>query len=136
MISKISPKSQCVVTDKIGAGLLLKKTVVENNVPIEVKIVDWTKEYAGELYDTIILSDALAFPELYNDLLKTVRSCAEAECTLYIAYERRYFEKEVEFFRDLGKEWTFELIPVSDLDETWRAPDSIYLYRAQRRLTT
>ena len=116
------------LTDKKSALELLSLTVSENDVSAKVEELDWTdpREYH---VDIIFLADALAFPELYPSLLATLRLIYG---TLYIAYERRDFTQEIEFFRELGKTWTFEMIPESSLDEVYRA-EGIYLYRAQRR---
>lgn len=135
VLAKLHPSAQCIVTDKAAALPLLQKTILEVKAAnIKVESLDWTEDYSGRTYATIILSDVLAFPKLYDDLLRTVNSCASDDAELYIAYERRNFEEEIEFFRQFGRAWRFEMIPLSEQDDVWQAPDSIYLYHAHRRL--
>lgn len=131
------------VTDKSNALPLLRKTIETQSSQlsemIDVRELDWQahgklpREGKDHRWDLIIASDLLAFPELYGSLVSTLIALSDSSTVVYMAYERRTFSAEIEFFRLLGEAFTFEMIPEKELDEVWRAPGEIYLYRAKRR---
>lgn len=128
-----------VVTDKKSSLPLLVKTIENTEFGRLMKVheLDWnTREHSvlGDArWDIILASDLLAFPELYESLDYTLKRLSDGNTLVYIAYERRDFSAEVEFFRVFGENYTFEMVPENELDDVWRAPGEIYLYRASLR---
>lgn len=131
-----------IVSDKAGAVPLLTKTV--DGQPHHIRSImqvvelDWTlPSVPASIHDysldVIIASDLLAFPDLYEPLISKLTQLASEETIIYIAYEKRTFEAEINFFEALGKVFVFEMVPEDDLDDIWRAPEEIYLYRAKKR---
>lgn len=143
MAAAVDPSTLSVtVTDKAVSLPLLNKSVNEQQPmirsAIQVEELDWSSDVAQSKFvdrnwDLIIASDLLAFPELYKSLITQLKSLATSNSVVYIAYERRVFEKEVDFFKSIGEFFTFEMVPEEELDEIWRAPGEIYLYKARIR---
>lgn len=70
------------VTDKAAALPLLSLNLEENDLDdtFQADELDWTSQeviHSPVAYDLIILSDALAFPELYDGLIHTLRQLTQ-----------------------------------------------------------
>lgn len=137
--------SSMTVSDKAAALALLGKSINDQQVAlrssIQVLELDWTVDETSATltergWDLIIASDLLAFPDLYHALASKLILLANESTVIYIAYERRVFESEIQFFKILGAAFTFEIVPEEELDAVWRAPGEIYLYRARKRSHT
>lgn len=131
-------KPNFVVTDKSEALPLLRESIKSSGTSnVEVAVLDWTSTISpalsGQTWHLVIMSDVLAFPELYSSLIQTISTISSRETLIYIAYERRNFTTEVEFFRLFGQDFRFEMVPELELDEQFRAPGEIYLYRGWLR---
>ncbi|CCG84866.1 protein of unknown function [Taphrina deformans PYCC 5710] len=132
-------ESKFIVTDKDTALPLLRKSIGSNvlHKHFDVHELDWLKELSSNTtkheWDVVLASDLLAFPELYESLNNTLKAFCTAQTLVYIAYERRNFSVEVDFFKDLGKNFQFEMVREHELDDVWQAPGEIYLYRAWLR---
>lgn len=126
------------LTDKGNALPLLQKSISGQDSTLgnlKIEELDWTEGQTSlaehRTWDLIIASDLLAFPDLYTPLLQTLKTLSSKSTLVYLAYERRDFGVEIEFFRDLGEYFTFEMVSEQELDDIWRAPGEIYLYRAK-----
>ncbi len=127
------------ITDKASVIPLLDASLAQIVLPCTPisRTIDWTNsqqyESLGDLWDLIVVSDCFAFPELYIPLVATLKATSSQSTLIYIAYERRELEKEIEFFKLFGQSFKFENVLKHELDDLWRADDSIYLYRGWRR---
>lgn len=132
-------KFQFFVTDKQTTLPLLRKSIETNKFRhnFEVCALDWQEEipchFSDRQWDIVLASDLLAFPDQYDSLNRTLKSLCKTHTLVYIAYERRNFSSEVDFFRDFGKSFQFEMVQKHELDDLWQAPEEIYLYRAWLR---
>ncbi|KAJ3161821.1 hypothetical protein HDU86_006592 [Geranomyces michiganensis] len=80
----------------------------------------------------VLLSDCLYVPSLYPALLSTLDTVCGPETIIWIAYEKRDFPAEMEFWKSFGERFRFFNIPESEQDEMYRSED-IFLFEARRR---
>ncbi|KAF9984791.1 Methyltransferase-like protein 21D [Modicella reniformis] len=84
-------------------------------------------------WDLVILSDCIWVPALYPPLIGTINTIIKSDRTeLVIAFEKRSFAEEMEFFAMLGKTFRFSDIKPKDQDADYQSED-IYLFKCQRR---
>jgi predicted nicotinamide N-methyase len=84
-------------------------------------------------WDLVILSDCIWIPALYPPLIGTINSIIKSEKTKFlIAFEKRNFSEEMEFFAMLGKTFRFRDIKPEEQDANYQSED-IYLFTCQRR---
>ncbi|KAK3813065.1 MAG: putative methyltransferase-domain-containing protein [Benniella sp.] len=84
-------------------------------------------------WDLVILSDCIWIPALYPPLIGTINSIIKTEKTKFlIAFEKRNFSEEMEFFAMLGKTFRFRDIKPEEQDANYQSED-IYLFTCQRR---
>ncbi|KAJ3157230.1 hypothetical protein HDU89_002642 [Geranomyces variabilis] len=81
----------------------------------------------------VLLSDCLYVPSLYPALLKTLDTVCGPETLVWIAYEKRDFPAEMEFWKSFGERFRFSYIREADQDEMYRSED-IFLFEARWRL--
>ncbi|KAJ3184256.1 Methyltransferase-like protein 21D [Geranomyces variabilis] len=80
----------------------------------------------------VLVSDCLYVPSLYSALLGTLDAVCGPETTVWIAYEKRDFPAEMEFWKSFGERFRFSNIPEAEQDEMYRSED-IFLFEARRR---
>ncbi|KAF9317671.1 Methyltransferase-like protein 21D [Podila horticola] len=84
-------------------------------------------------WDLVILSDCIWVSGLYASLVGTIEALVTLPATqLLIAFEKRNFSEEMEFFAKLGKNYRFRDIKPEEQDDNWQSED-IYLFLCQRR---
>ncbi|CAO3574807.1 unnamed protein product [Mortierella alpina] len=85
-------------------------------------------------WDLIILSDCIWVPALYPSLISTLIQLVQPshKTQLLIAFEKRNFSEEMEFFAMLGKTFRFRDIKPEEQDTNYQSED-IYLFLCQRR---
>lgn len=84
-------------------------------------------------WDLVILSDCIWVPGLYASLVGTIETLVTLPSTqILIAFEKRNFSEEMEFFAKLGKTYRFRDIKPEEQDDNWQSED-IYLFLCQRR---
>lgn len=85
-------------------------------------------------WDLIILSDCIWVPALYPSLISTLNKIVQPnhKTQLLIAFEKRNFSEEMEFFAMLGKTFRFRDIKPEEQDPNYQSED-IYLFLCQRR---
>ncbi|KAI9105853.1 putative methyltransferase-domain-containing protein [Phlyctochytrium arcticum] len=142
---------EVILTDKASVLPLLRKNVEmysksepsdAGKADVQIALLDWTDpthgtELALAIKPTMVLvADCFAFPDLYASLVDTLdKICsgpAKDDVEVLIAYEKRNFGKEMDFFALFGEKFTFRHFEEQDLDQNWRA-DDIFLFRAKKR---
>ncbi|KAI8995731.1 putative methyltransferase-domain-containing protein [Gaertneriomyces semiglobifer] len=83
----------------------------------------------------ILLADCVYTPSLYQPLVASLLSISDENTEILLAYEKRDFGKEMEFFALFGKEFTFSHVKENELDNEW-ATEDIWIFRAKRRPLT
>ncbi|KAF9284913.1 Methyltransferase-like protein 21D [Mortierella alpina] len=85
-------------------------------------------------WDLIILSDCIWVPALYPSLISSLNKIVQPnhKTQLLIAFEKRNFSEEMEFFAMLGKTFRFRDIKPEEQDPNYQSED-IYLFLCQRR---
>ncbi|KAG0030434.1 Methyltransferase-like protein 21D [Podila clonocystis] len=84
-------------------------------------------------WDLVILSDCIWVSGLYASLVGTIETLVTLPATqLLIAFEKRNFSEEMEFFAKLGKTYRFRDIKPEEQDDNWQSED-IYLFLCQLR---
>lgn len=87
-------------------------------------------------WDLVILSDCIWFPALYAPLTGTLTRLLRPETAssskLIVAFEKRNFSEEMEFFATLGKSFTFRDVKPEEQDPNYQS-DDIFLFLCQRR---
>ncbi|KAF9338175.1 Methyltransferase-like protein 21D [Linnemannia elongata] len=87
-------------------------------------------------WDLVILSDCIWFPALYAPLSGTLTRLLRPETAsfskLIVAFEKRNFSEEMEFFATLGKSFTFRDVKPEEQDPNYQS-DDIFLFLCQRR---
>lgn len=87
-------------------------------------------------WDLVILSDCIWFPALYSPLTGTLTRLLRPETAssskLIVAFEKRNFSEEMEFFATLGKTFTFRDVKPEEQDPNYQSED-IFLFLCQRR---
>ncbi|KAJ3030522.1 Methyltransferase-like protein 21D [Rhizophlyctis rosea] len=131
---------EVVLTDREMSLPLLKVNVKEQpaldrTAPVQVVQLDWTsKEDAETLgtFDVILVADCVVWPELFAPLVDTLGRISRPGTELILAYERRNFDQEVEFFALLGEMFSFRNVPDEEQDELYKAED-LYLFTGKRK---
>ncbi|KAJ3345216.1 hypothetical protein HDU83_004283 [Entophlyctis luteolus] len=85
--------------------------------------------------DVVLASDCVYDPKTFDSLTATLDSVCGDNTIIVLAYERREFDREVEFFRKFGKTFRFRAVPPEDMDPRFRAVDDIYLFVAKKRVS-
>ncbi|KAG0363948.1 putative methyltransferase-domain-containing protein [Gamsiella multidivaricata] len=85
-------------------------------------------------WDLVILSDCIWVPKLYGPLISTINTIIQpgSSTKLVVAFEKRNFSEEMEFFALLGKSFRFRDIKPEEQDTNYQSED-IYLFVCQRR---
>ncbi|KAG0277372.1 Methyltransferase-like protein 21D [Linnemannia exigua] len=85
-------------------------------------------------WDIVILSDCIWFPALYAPLIGTLTQLLKpgSAAQLIVAFEKRNFSEEMEFFAALGKSFTFRDVKPEEQDPNYQS-DDIFLFLCQRR---
>ncbi|KAF9908097.1 Methyltransferase-like protein 21D [Linnemannia zychae] len=85
-------------------------------------------------WDLVILSDCIWFPALYAPLTGTLTRLLKpgSASQLIVAFEKRNFSEEMEFFAALGKSFTFRDVKPEEQDPNYQS-DDIFLFLCQRR---
>ncbi|KAF9428889.1 Methyltransferase-like protein 21D [Podila epigama] len=155
-------QGKVVLTDKESVVPLLQKNAdsnVSKGVNVLAQVVDWEvvsgikttsegddgTESSGQLltnltpfvnleWDLVILSDCIWVPSLYPPLIGTLEKLITLPKTqLLIAFEKRNFSEEMNFFASLGKSFKFRDIKPEEQDDVWQSED-IYLFSCHRRV--
>ncbi|KAF9353839.1 Methyltransferase-like protein 21D [Mortierella sp. NVP85] len=119
-----------------GAAALPESTASKTTSDASPSIDSITSDHQ-ELFDTewdlVILSDCIWIPALYPPLIGTINSIIKTEKTKFlIAFEKRNFSEEMEFFAMLGKTFRFRDIKPEEQDANYQSED-IYVFTCQRR---
>ncbi|KAI1312984.1 Methyltransferase-like protein 21D [Mortierella claussenii] len=93
-----------------------------------------TADFLAKDWDLVILSDCIWVSELYKPLIGTLNVMVPpgSKAKLVIAFEKRNFSEEMEFFALLGNTFRFRDIKPEDQDANYQSED-IYLFVCQRR---
>ncbi|KAG0208580.1 Methyltransferase-like protein 21D [Mortierella sp. GBA30] len=86
-------------------------------------------------WDMVILSDCIWVPALYPPLISSLNKLIQPghnNTQLVIAFEKRNFSEEMEFFAMLGKTFRFRDVKPEEQDANYQSED-IYLFLCQRR---
>ncbi|KAI8904394.1 putative methyltransferase-domain-containing protein [Gorgonomyces haynaldii] len=132
VLQHLLPEAHITLTDQEKLLKLLK-----TNVPgASVQELSWGNDSHLKAlkkdYDLIVFSDLIAWPELYQDLVKSLEFLATSNTRIVFASERRDFEKEVEFYRLLSRSFTFRDIKPEQLDPIYQS-DDIYVFEANKK---
>ena len=108
---------------------------------VMVKELDWyntahseqARTHLDGQVDVILVSDCIYQASLFDALVSTLVALSGTTTVVYLGYEKRNFDSEVEFFRKLGKHFTFSHVKSEDLDPRWSSPDEIYIFIARRK---
>ncbi|OZJ06937.1 hypothetical protein BZG36_00114 [Bifiguratus adelaidae] len=118
------------LTDKQLSMPLLQQNISANNVSnAECSMLDWEDTPNGQTYDIILLSDCLWHPPLYDSLIATLQTIAGSNTVILLAYEKRNFQAELEFWRKFSTRFSFTYVTEAELDDTWQSED-IFVFRA------
>ncbi|KAG0304186.1 Methyltransferase-like protein 21D [Dissophora globulifera] len=85
-------------------------------------------------WDLVIVSDCIWVPELYGSLIGAINTIISPrdKTQLVVAFEKRNFSEEMEFFAMLGKTFRFRDIKPEEQDGNYQSED-IFLFICQRR---
>ncbi|KAF9179483.1 hypothetical protein BGZ51_006902 [Haplosporangium sp. Z 767] len=86
-------------------------------------------------WDIVILSDCIWVPALYPPLIGTLNNLVKSNdngTQLVLAYEKRNFAEEMEFFAMLGKTFRFRDVKPEEQDPNYQSED-IYLFLCQHQ---
>ncbi|RUP52329.1 putative methyltransferase-domain-containing protein [Jimgerdemannia flammicorona] len=141
VFARCFPDAECIVlTDKSASLPLLKKNLLENAVTgsktsrVVVEELDWEHTdligtaLAGP-YDVVLLSDCLWYPPIYEPLVKSLSAVAGPSTIVILAYEKRDFDKEIEFFKMFSQKFAFKDVNSEEQNEQWQSED-IFMFRA------
>ncbi|KAF9025285.1 hypothetical protein CPC16_002665 [Podila verticillata] len=118
-----------------GIKAIDAKESAEESTKVEVGSVASVEStpFVNMDWDLVILSDCIWVPGLYASLVGTIETLVTMPATqLLIAFEKRNFSEEMEFFAKLGKTYRFRDIKPEEQDDNWQSED-IYLFLSQRR---
>lgn len=93
-----------------------------------------TSELLNVEWDMVLLSDCIWISGLYEPLVGALNLILPpgSKGQLVIAFEKRKFNEEMEFFASLGKTFRFRDIKPEEQDPTWQSED-IFLFVCHRR---
>ncbi|KAF9133588.1 Methyltransferase-like protein 21D [Mortierella sp. 14UC] len=102
--------------------------------PVTTIAAPSTDDLVSTEWDLVILSDCIWFPALYAPLTGTLTRLLKPGSTsqLIVAFEKRNFSEEMEFFAALGKSFTFRDVKPEEQDPNYQS-DDIFLFLCQRR---
>jgi hypothetical protein len=141
-------RHRLVLTDKPIALPLLQrnvdhyfKQIGKICLPSDITVcpLDWLDaqqhQQNREKFDLILASDCVHWPELFQPLVDTLAAHSLADTEILLAYERRDFDKEAEFFRCLGEKFCFYAVSSlrNQMHPQWQSPEDIYVFRARLR---
>lgn len=76
----------------------------------------------------MVASDCIVSPKDFDALIRTLVNVSHADSVILLAYEKRNFSEESEFFVKLSEYFRFSLVKEEDLDPLYRAPDDIFIF--------
>ncbi|KAJ3286087.1 hypothetical protein HK104_009186 [Borealophlyctis nickersoniae] len=120
---------------KMTAGTAGTTAGNDSEVRTRTAPLDWTVAAEAEAlgqFDIILIADCMAWPELYPPLVDTLERLCGPKSIVIMAYERRNFEAEVDFFAMFGKKFAFRNVPEEEQDDVCKAED-IYLFTGRKR---
>ncbi|KAJ3021285.1 Methyltransferase-like protein 21D [Thoreauomyces humboldtii] len=82
----------------------------------------------------VLISDCLYDASLYGLLVDTIAELCDTRTCIWIAYEKRDFRSEMDFWELFGKRFTFKHVELEEQDEIYRS-DDIFLFTASKRGT-
>jgi predicted nicotinamide N-methyase len=102
--------------------------------PVAITTVSDTDSLVSTEWDLVILSDCIWFPALYAPLTGTLARILKpgSSSQLIVAFEKRNFSQEMEFFAALGKSFTFRDVKPEEQDSNYQS-DDIFVFLCQRR---
>lgn len=113
-------------------GASVSNSAPTTSSPIDSAVTDNQSILETE-WDLVILSDCIWIPALYSPLIGTINTVVRTDKTnLVLAFEKRNFSEEMEFFAMLGKTFRFRDIKPEEQDPNYQS-DDIYLFTCQRR---
>ncbi|TPX60240.1 hypothetical protein PhCBS80983_g01901 [Powellomyces hirtus] len=80
----------------------------------------------------VLISDCFYAPKLYEALNATLSAVCGPETLVWIAYEKRDFSLEMDFWQLFGKTFRFANVPESEQDDMYKSED-IFLFEAKKR---
>ncbi|KAJ3131071.1 Methyltransferase-like protein 21D [Physocladia obscura] len=86
--------------------------------------------------DIVLLSDCVYEESSFAQLITTLRAVCANDTLVVLAYERRNFDAEVNFFKEFGQFFRFKAVPEEDQDPLYKSVDDIYLFLAKKRVDT
>lgn len=139
-LSRLLPETKVVLTDKPEVLDLCRKTLELHPYPnVFLEPLRWEDQSNTQSvidkhgsFDTIIFSDLIAWPELYKSLTETLKYICGYETTVIFANEKRDFGVEAEFYRLLGKEFTFSHVKPEEQHPVYQCED-IYIFVAKKK---
>lgn len=85
-------------------------------------------------FDAVLLADVVHWPELFDPLIETLNLLCGQEVEILLAYEKREFDKEVEFFAKFGEKFSFRDIKEDEQHEDFKGGEDIWLFTARRKV--
>lgn len=133
IMAKKYPNANVTVSDQLCILPLLQQNIVESGLNnINGKCIDWTSFNESKDYDLIVFSDLIAWPNLYDDLVRVLDLVSGKDSILIFANEKRDFKKEVDFYSKLSVQFVFDYVREDKLDETFQSED-IYVFTAKKK---
>ncbi|KAF9175876.1 Methyltransferase-like protein 21D [Mortierella sp. AD010] len=132
----VTPTNTATISPTKATSVTLTDTTFET--PAGTTPAPTTTENVQDLlaieWDIVILSDCIWVPSLYESLIGTINTLIKpgAKTQLVIAFEKRNFSEEMEFFALLGNTFRFRDVKPEDQDPNYQSED-IYLFVCQRR---
>ncbi|KAI9199736.1 putative methyltransferase-domain-containing protein [Polychytrium aggregatum] len=139
---------QLVLTDKAGTIPLLnhnltlalaRDSALAKVFRISTEVLEWSDPSVSDgpvarlAPDLVLIADCVHWPELFTPLIATLEAISSHETLIVLAYERRNFDVEVEFFAQLGKKFSFAHVPEDSQGYDYRSED-IYLFTCRKRI--
>ncbi|KAF9346285.1 Methyltransferase-like protein 21D [Mortierella sp. AD094] len=115
-------------------GTTSEATLTNDSTPIASTTTADIQDLLAIEWDIVILSDCIWVPALYEPLIGTINALIKpgSKTQLVIAFEKRNFSEEMEFFALLGNTFRFRDVKPEDQDSNYQSED-IYLFVCQRR---
>ena len=127
------------MTDKPEVLQLPKESIKTNQLEnVSVTPLVWGDEQAAQSLvaesfpDLVVFSDCITWPNLYQDLIKTLSIVCGPKTSLIFANEKRSMDNEVEFYAGLGQLFRFNHVDEKLQDPTYQSPD-IYMFTARKK---